>query len=240
MQFACFGKIGVKSEIFSLKLLFSIIQSLTPMRIYPFFSFCALVLCSLACQQKDSSEESLRQPSSIQHTASKDSVPPKKAPIVNLIDTLCPSYKVIYVQESATSEPEIGPKLAEIFNKKMPEVISKMKLEMAGPPIAWYRPGKKAHSFSFDAGWPVNKKPAQLPNKFLFRTTGTDSAIIAHYYGPYELTYFAYDAMKDRLKSMNRTSSAPAFEIYVDDPMDEHGNPKDPFKVRTDIVLPYK
>jgi effector-binding domain-containing protein len=198
------------------------------------------VFTLFSCHQEEAKDISKTDRPVINYKTSKDSATSKQAPIVNLTDSLCPNYKVVFMKGTAASEAEIGSKLAEIFGKKLPELIKKQRLEMAGPPLVWYRSGKKANSFIFDAGFPVNKKPSKLPGKFYYKTIGKDSAIIAHYYGPYDLTYFAYEAIKERLKEMKRSPASPAFEIYVDDPMDENGKPKDPFKVRTDIVFPYK
>ncbi len=54
------------------------------------------------------------------------------------------------------------------------------------------------------------------------------------------MTKQAYEALYERLKEEKpRKKPGKAYEVYVDDPADEKGNLKNPFKVQTDIILPY-
>jgi len=82
--------------------------------------------------------------------------------------------------------------------------------------------------------------PAKLMKAFFVKEIGADSALVAHFFGPYEITGVAYDALKERLVSQNRKAVSAPYEIYVSDPIDEKGNLKNPYKVQTDIVMPYK
>ena len=109
---------------------------------------------------------------------------------------------------------------------------------MAGAPMAWYNTMKAP--YFFEAGIPVNKKPAKLPAGVFVREMGNDSAVVAHFYGPYNLLSQGYDAVKERMKDEKKKSSAAPYEIYVGNPMDKNGKMIDPYKVRTDIVFPFK
>jgi effector-binding domain-containing protein len=169
-------------------------------------------------------------------------VPPTKkterAPIINMTDTLSVKRIVVCIKDSAATSERISMKLGLIYGVKMASILKKNKLRMTGPPMAWYKSRKAP--FFFDAGIPVDKKPAKIPANVQVRTTGGDSATVAHYYGPYDMIGQAYEAVSDWLKEHNKTVVGSPYEIYVDDPIEKNGKLKDPYKVQTDIVFPWK
>ncbi|MEO8770161.1 MAG: GyrI-like domain-containing protein [Ferruginibacter sp.] len=162
----------------------------------------------------------------------------KSAPIINISDTVSLKANIIYIKDSASTSIRLSQKLALIFGTKLGAVIKQNKLKMTGPPMAWYRTQKAP--FFFEAGLPVDKKPAKLPKNVLFKTiTGGDSVLIAHFYGPYDQTSIAYEALNDWMKDRKQKLRAPAYEVYVMDPIDKAGKLIDPYKVQTDIVFPH-
>jgi hypothetical protein len=168
----------------------------------------------------------------------KEKTPAEKPAIINILDTISAKAIVVYMKDSAASYDRIAGKLGKIYGLKLGEVLKKNGCKMAGPPMAWYKT-KKAPYF-FEAGVAVNKKPAKLPAGVFVRELTTDSALVAHFYGPYNLLSQGYDALKDRMKDKNKSLRSDPFEIYVGDPMDKDGKLMDPYKVRTDIVFPFK
>lgn len=160
----------------------------------------------------------------------------EKPAIINIFDSLAPKRIVLYMKDSAKTFERISLKLGTIYGVKLAEVLKKNGLKMTGAPMAWYK-SQKAPYF-FEAGVPVNKKPAKLPANVFVKETGADSVTMAHFYGPYNLLGQGYDAIKERLKDENKTASAAPYEIYIDDPVDKKGKPVDPYKIRTDIVFP--
>jgi effector-binding domain-containing protein len=160
----------------------------------------------------------------------------EKPAIINIMDTVAPKRIVLYMKDSAKTFDRIGLKLGAIYSVKLAEVLKKNNLKMAGAPMAWYKSQKPP--FFFEAGVPVNKKPAKLPANVFVREMGADSITTAHFYGPFNLLGQGYDALKERLKDEKKTISAAPYEIYVDDAMDKNGKPVDPYKIRTDIVFP--
>ena len=104
--------------------------------------------------------------------------------------------------------------------------------------MAWFI-GKKAPYF-FEAGIPIDKKPAKLPKGMFIKEIGIDSIIVAHFYGPDELLPTAYEALTDWMKDRKKRMKGSPYEIYVDDPFETDGKPKDPYKVKTDIVFAWK
>ena len=111
-------------------------------------------------------------------------------------------------------------------------------MKVAGQPMAWYNTQKAP--YYFEAGIPVEKKLGKLPSNIFIKEIGVDSVTVAHFYGPYDLLPDAYDAMKDIMKDRKKKTKGKPYEIYVGDPMDKDGKMKDPYKVQTDVVFPWK
>ena len=162
----------------------------------------------------------------------------QRPPIVNIIDTIAPKYTVLYIKDSAASSGRISQKLAKIYGVTLPEFIKKNKLTVTGAPMAWYKSTKAP--FFFEAGIPVNKKPAKLPKGLLVRTVGGDSAVIAHFFGPYSITNMGYEALAEYVAENKKKRKGMPYEIYVTEPIGKDGKPIDPYKVQTDIVYPYQ
>lgn len=179
-------------------------------------------------------------------TVTKDSTvvkePPaivtKRAPVINIDDTISLKRIVLTMKDSAATMERISIKLAEIYGVSLAAVISKNKLKVTGRPMAWYK-SQKAPYF-FEAGIPVDKRPAKLSPGMMIKEIGIDSVVVAHFYGPYDLTSQAYDVLKELLKDRKKKLKGAPYEIYVDDPFDSNGRPKDPYKVLTDVVFPWK
>ncbi len=166
----------------------------------------------------------------------KTETPVEKPAIINIIDTISPKRIVLFMKDSAKTFDRIGLKLGTIYGVKLGEVLKKNGLKMTGAPMAWYKSQKSP--YFFEAGVPVNKKPAKLPANVFVREMNADSITTAHFYGPFNLLTQGYDALKERLKDEKKTASGAPYEIYVDDPIDKNGKPVDPYKIRTDIVFP--
>ena len=162
----------------------------------------------------------------------------KKAPVINIMDTLSVKQLVLCFKDSAANSQRIANKLAVIYGVKLASIIKKNKLKVTGAPIAWYKNQKAP--FFFEAGIPVDKNPSKLPAGVFIKQIGTDSVVVAHFYGPYDLTGQAYSALQDWIKDRNKKSFKPPYEVYVDDPIDKDGKLKDPYKVQTDIVFTWK
>lgn len=168
----------------------------------------------------------------------KVEVSTKKPPIINIVDSVQPRRIIVYMKDSAATFERISMKLGQIYGVKLAEFFKKNSLKVAGAPMAWYITHKAP--FFFEAGVPVNKKPTKQMAGVQVRETTADSVVMAHFYGPYDLMNVGYDALKEWLKDHKRSLKAPAYEIYVGDPIDKKGKPVDPYRVQTDIVFPRK
>jgi effector-binding domain-containing protein len=194
-----------------------------------------------ACKQKKDATVKSTEPGIVvrKDTANlKKEVQPSRPPIINIVDTISPKYIVVYVKDTAASSQRISEKLAGIYGQKLPAFISKNSLKIVGPPIAWYKSNKPP--FLFEAGFPVDKKPAKPQKGILVKNIGGDSAVIAHFYGPYSSTFMAYEALTDWLKENKKKTSGLPYEIYVTDPVGKDGKHLDPYKVQTDIIFPHR
>ena len=161
----------------------------------------------------------------------------KRPPIINITDTVAIRQIVLYMKDSARSSERIGLKLTNIYEKTLADLIKKNKLTKTGSRMAWFK--NSSEPFYFEAGIPVNKKPAKLPKNVFIKNIGGDSAVVAHFYGPYELTYEGYGALMEWLKDHKKKASGAPYEIYIGDPIDNKGKAADPYRVQTDIVFPH-
>ena len=160
----------------------------------------------------------------------------KKPPIINIVDTVIPKRMVIFFKDSAASMERIGPKLARIYGVKLNECFKRNTLKSTGQPMAWFLTYKAP--YFFEAGIPVNMKPVKLPAGAKLKILGADSAVIAHFYGPYDLVPMGYNTLDEWLTDHHKKRSGVPFEIYITDPVDKKGKLLDPYKVQTDIVMP--
>ncbi|HRN90821.1 MAG TPA: hypothetical protein PLE75_10405 [Ferruginibacter sp.] len=171
-------------------------------------------------------------------TVQRQAVRPK-APVINIVDTVRPAAWVLVMKDSAAGSETIGSKMNIIYSEALIKVIEDKKLNITGPRMAWYR--TSSPPFFFEAGYPVNKKPTgKLPKNIFLKELKNDSALVAHYYGPYDLTYQAYEALKEWMNDYKKKSAGAPYEVYIGSMYNEKGNPVDPYRVRTDIIFPYK
>jgi effector-binding domain-containing protein len=151
------------------------------------------------------------------------------------LDTVQTTAQIIlYLADKADSAQDISKKLAKIYGEELGGFIHKENLKMAGAPMAWY--SSDQFPLTFEAGLPVDKVPGKATGRIQVRHTLAGPALVAHYFGPYELDGVAYKAIKDWMQAHGKTASAPPYEVYVGDP----GVEKDPYKVQTDIIQPLK
>ncbi len=162
----------------------------------------------------------------------------RSAPIINITDTTENNLYVLCFKDSAINTIRLSEKLGIIYGQKIDGIIKKSKINPIGPPMAWYKSQKAP--FFFEAGIPVAKKITKLPKGAYYKKMGGTRVVVAHFHGPYEETVQAYQALKEWLADAHKKQNGASYEIYVDDPVDEKGNVKDPYKVQTDIVIPYK
>ena len=212
--------------------------SLNSKNLFPVIALLLLISCNSSEDKKtDQPKADTPKPATTAETK-KENTPVTKPAIINILDTISSKGIVLYMKDSAASFERIGPKLGMIYGVKLADALKKSGTKMAGAPMAWYKTTKAP--YFFEAGVAVNKKPSKLPKGVFIREMGTDSVVMAHFYGPYNLLPQGYDAIKERLKDLKRKSSGMPYEIYIGDPMDKDGKMIDPYKVRTDIVFPFK
>lgn len=171
-------------------------------------------------------------------TEKKKNIEEDRPSIINITDTLSVKRMVLYMKDSAASRERVGLKVRKVVDNKLASVIKKNGLKVNGAPIVWLN--SKKPPFYFEVGLPIEKKSGKLPKNIFLRDLGVDSVLVAHFYGKYEQLPQAYDALTDILKDRKKKLKGKAYEIYIDNPIDKDGKPKDPYKVQTDLVFPWK
>lgn len=154
----------------------------------------------------------------------------KNALNIQLIDL----KPVVWLTMRDTASPAtISQKLGKIFGN-LAKLIDKRKLSPTGAPFAVYH----AYSdtlFDLEAGFPLSQITyaskgvicsERLPGK----------AVIAEYFGPYEKSSTAYEAIFKYMKDNNLMSSGAPWEEYITDPVIE----PDTMKWQTNIYFPVK
>ena len=207
----------------------------------PLLLTCVIVILFASCS--NNTEEKKTGPETKKETAAKKAEPAaavetKRPPVINITDTLSVKQLIICMKDSAATVDRLQFKLAEIWNLKLDVVIKKNKLKSTGRPTAWYKSDKLP--YFFEAGIPVDKRPAKMPSNVFIREIGVDSITVAHFYGAYEMLPQAYEALRDWIKSHKKKMNGKPYEVYIDDPMDKEGKMKDPYKVQTDVIFPWK
>lgn len=196
------------------------------------------LLLAMSCNNNQPEKKITDEPKTEAPTAKVPVAETKRGPVINIGDTLSIKCMVLTMKDSAATIERISLKLGEIYGVKLAAVIKKNNLKMTGALMAWYK-GRQAPYF-FEAGIPVDKKPAKLPAGIYIKQIGTDSVVVAHFYGPYDLLPQAYDALENWIKDHKKKAKGAPYEIYVEDPIDATGKAKDPYKVQTDIVFSWK
>jgi effector-binding domain-containing protein len=147
---------------------------------------------------------------------------------------LMPQQTALIIRDSA------GPKTYEIvFSKGFGEIMQFAKvnkLQFKGHPFATYLKYDTVTQFSvMDMGIPV-EKAEKGKGRIRVENIPAGNAVIAYYFGPYDKTGPAYNALHQYCKESGKVISGGPSEIYITDPVTE----KDPMKVETDIVFPVK
>ncbi|MEO6583535.1 MAG: GyrI-like domain-containing protein [Ferruginibacter sp.] len=199
-----------------------------------------LVIAVCACKRKDNNTTTTTAvPTPIVYkTDTSIKLQTTKPPVINITDTLSEKRLVLVMKDSAATSERIGVKMFDIYRNILPALINQQKLQITGPRIAWYK--SSSPPFFFEAGVPVNKRPAKLPKNIYVKEIIADSAVVAHFYGPYSLTFQAYEALREWMNDNKKKSAGLPYEIYVDESFDSNGKARDPYRMRTDIVFPHK
>ena len=140
---------------------------------------------------------------------------------------------VLSIRDTAASMNEIGPILGKCYGE-ISVFMRSNGLQFAGPPLAWYH--TEQAPYVMEAGIHVDKRPSGVQPPIELKDIGQAKAIVAHFWGPYELTPKGYEKIKEWLKKNNKKAVGAPFDKYITDPT----TVKDPYQVQTDIVQIYQ
>lgn len=167
-------------------------------------------------------------------TAKKDTVTvkdPLKEPIISVEETTIKATHYMVVKDTAATEAQIAGKLGAAYGK-IGACMKKCNLKMAGAPAAWYNQQKAP--FIIEAAVATSTVCPAPENNIYLKEVKAGKGVVAHFFGPYSLTYKGHDAVEAWLKKNNKIASGPSWEVYVTDP----ATVKDPYSVQTDIYYP--
>lgn len=204
-------------------------------------TLCAIAtLCTIfSCTSNKDSDKNTAKISDTTNSASTViETPIAKAPIINIQDSMEIKLNVLCIKDSASTVEGLYLKLSKIYNIKLQEVIKTNKLNVMGSPMAWQTIEKNA--YFFEAGIPVDKTPAKMGKGMYMKNTGDDSTVLAHFWGPQNLTKSAYDALSEKISDMKRNKTSSTYEIYKGNYFDTTNAVVDFYKLQTDIVMPFK
>lgn len=182
----------------------------------------------IACNNADKEKTTVKDT-----TASTQAPAPQQEPIINVEELDVKPMQLLIMKDSAKSTEEIGQKLGMIY-AKIGDCLKNCKMEMAGAPMAMYT--SQTAPFYFEAGVPIAKKCDKPESGMKNQEIKAGKAIVAHFFGPYEMTPKGYDAIVNWAKANNKTLTGDSWEIYIGDPVII----KDPYKVQTDIYMRIK
>jgi hypothetical protein len=162
----------------------------------------------------------------------------QKAPIINLEDTIDVKRTLICIKDSSATREGMYAKLQNIYNVKLPDCIKANKLTIIGSPTAWHTMQKKA--YFFEAGIPVDKTPTKTCKAVYTKSINNDSTFTAHFFGPNDMIAGAYEVLNEKLKDSKKSRLGAIYEIYYGNQFAVTAEPKDFYKLQTDVVLAYK
>jgi hypothetical protein len=204
--------------------------------------FVATIICTfVSCSGSDTKTENTNTKGKDADTTTEVEVVEKaqtKGPIINIQDSTEVKQTVLCIKDSSATIDGMYQKLSNIYNVKLQETIKAGKLQVLGSPMAWQTVEKDA--FFFEAGIPVDRTPSKMGKGMYMKSTGDDSAVVAHFWGPLNLTKSAYEAITEKLTDVGKTKSNASYEIYKGDFFPANNAVVDFYKLQTDIVTPFK
>ncbi len=149
-------------------------------------------------------------------------------------ETKIPEQMALIILDSAgikDYEKVMGKAYMEIYN-----YMKSSGLRQAGAPFSicmkW---DSVTRSSVMKIGIPVNKE-GKNKERIMAEKIPSQNAVMAYYFGPYEKTEPAYNALNQYCKDSHKEMAGGPWEIYISDPMIE----KDPMKLETHILFPVK
>jgi effector-binding domain-containing protein len=201
-----------------------------------------IAICSIifmiSCADTKEKETAAKAAQQKSEKAATPTVVAEKAPIINLQDTIELKRTVLCIKDSANNRERMYAKLCTIYNTKLADCIKTNKLKVMGNPIAWHT--KQKNAFFFEAGIPVNTAPTKPGKGMYMKNTSNDSVFVAHFFGPSDMAVGAYVALNEKLTDLHKHKTNDIYEVYFGDYFSASATPKDFYKLRTDIILPYK
>lgn len=124
----------------------------------------------------------------------------------------------LYQERSCAMDPQqISAAMGEVFCSVM-GFLQKHGIQPASPPLSVYY-GYDPETLTFRAGFPVSKDDAaKAEGEIKAAATPAGKALTFTHVGPYAKLRESYGEAMKYIEDNNLKMSAPAWEIYIDDP----------------------
>lgn len=147
-------------------------------------------------------------------------------------ETTSPEMKFLSYSDSASTE-EVGSFLQQAYGAIMVSA-GMQSLEQTGPAFAIYHMWDPENKRTvIEAGIPVNKE-GKDDGKVKYRTRAAGPILSVDYYGPYESSDMAHNALFEYVEKNGKTIVGSPWEIYMNDP----STVSDPMQIHTRICYP--
>ncbi len=149
-----------------------------------------------------------------------------------IIQKEIPARIILSIRDTASPET-ISQKFEMIYSKVF-QLLQQRKLSQSGPPFAIYH-SFSSQSFDMEAGVPI-KEIIVPPAGITCREIPAGNVVMTSFFGPYEATAIAYQAIEKYIKEQKLEIAGSPWEEYITDPSSE----PDTAKWQTDIYYPVK
>ena len=154
--------------------------------------------------------------------------------VYKVTESKVPQRNAFAVRLQATMA-EISQKMGMAYGG-ITKTMQEQRLTPAGPPISIYYNDGANGTFEFDAAMIYAGKPGKTVDGVKAVTLPATNVAVVEFYGPYEKTGAAHEAINAWAKTNNKTINGAPWEEYITDPMVE----KDPSKWLTKVYYPIK
>lgn len=161
-----------------------------------------------------------------------------RAPIINIEDTTISPFFLVAFKDSAANLNIFKTKLSKIITSKIKSGTDSASFVNLQSPVSVMK--SKNAPYFFEAGFASNKKVKKTTSPIFQKTISGGKAVVAHFYGPYDIINIAYTSAEEYLSMRGYTKTGTGLEAYEMQTLDSIGKNLNPYKIRTDIIIFYK
>jgi len=195
--------------------------------------------CKNSYDKKQSSEDSLPVPKSMQYQKASATEPENNKAkeqdqvVINVEPTLTRPQLFLVMKDRASNEADAHEILKVLLNN-LTYIQKKNNLETVAPMVAWHT--QKPFSYIEEGGLPLAKPLNYNEPGTYYKRINRGKAVVSHYFGKRSLLHQAYDSLYSWLKENHEIPSGTPWEQYTSD----HKVIKDNTFLETDVYIMVK